>query len=116
MVAIYSRPEALIDGFAAEPVYLVWEEDGELLVSPGLLHLQRPISVSWSPSSPLSLSWPLVLRRGWSPKISFSLSPLPSVLPGRSQERLYPSRIGLVRYPHYVLEVVRGGIYPEETS
>lgn len=43
MVAACSQPEALPDGFAAEPVYLVWEEDGELLVCPGLLHLQRPL-------------------------------------------------------------------------
>lgn len=43
MVAASSQPEALPDGCAAEPVYLVWEEDGELLVCPGLLHLQRPL-------------------------------------------------------------------------
>lgn len=43
MVAVCSQPEALPDGFAAEPVYLVWEEDGELLVCPSLLHLQRPL-------------------------------------------------------------------------
>lgn len=69
MVAVYSRPEALPDGFAAEPVYLVWEEDGELLVHPGLLHLQRPLSVSWSPT-PLPhhlLSWPMVLWAGQRP-------------------------------------------------
>lgn len=46
MVADCSRPEALPDGFAAELVCLVWEEDGELLVHLGLLHLQRPLSVS----------------------------------------------------------------------
>lgn len=40
------RPEALPDGFAAELVCLAWEEDGELLVRPGLLHLQRPLPVS----------------------------------------------------------------------
>lgn len=43
MVAVCSQPEALPDGFAAEPVDLVWEEDGELLVCPGLLHLQRSL-------------------------------------------------------------------------
>lgn len=43
MVAVCSQPEALPDGVAAEPVYLVWEEDGELLVCLGLLHLQRPL-------------------------------------------------------------------------
>lgn len=48
MVAVRSQPEALPDGFAAELVYLVWEEDGELLVHSGLLHLQRPLSVSWA--------------------------------------------------------------------
>lgn len=42
------RLEALPDGFAAELAYLVWEDDGELLVSPGLLHLQRPLPVSWA--------------------------------------------------------------------
>lgn len=52
MVAVCSQPEALPDGFAAELVYLVCEEDGELLVHPGLLHLQRPLSVSWALSSP----------------------------------------------------------------
>lgn len=55
MVAVCSQPEALPDGFAAELVYLVWEEDGELLVRPGLLHLQRPLSVSWA-QSPFSIS------------------------------------------------------------
>ena len=40
------RPEALPDGLAAELVCLAWEEDGELLVRPGLLHLQRPLPVS----------------------------------------------------------------------
>lgn len=39
------RPEALPDGLAAELVCLAWEEDGELLVRPGLLHLQRPLPV-----------------------------------------------------------------------
>lgn len=60
MVAVCSQPEALPDGFAAELVYLVWEEDGELLVRPGLLHLQRPLSVSWalSPPSPSPLLAP----------------------------------------------------------
>lgn len=56
MVAVRSQPEALPDGFAAELVYLVWEEDGELLVRPGLLHLQRPLSVSWALSPPLHIS------------------------------------------------------------
>lgn len=54
MVAV-CRLEALPDGFAAELVYLMWEEDGELLVRPGLLHLQRPLPVSWAPS-PLPIS------------------------------------------------------------
>ena len=40
------RPEALPDGLAAELVCLEWEEDGELLVRPGLLHLQRSLPVS----------------------------------------------------------------------
>lgn len=43
MVAVSRQLEALPDGFAAEIVYLVWEEDGELLVHLCLLHLQRPI-------------------------------------------------------------------------
>lgn len=55
MVAICSQPEALPDGFAAELVYLVWEEDGELLVHPSLLHLQRPLSVFRMPGVPHQL-------------------------------------------------------------
>lgn len=67
MVAVCNQPEALPDGFAAELVCLVWEEDGELLVHPGLLHLQRPLSVSWALSPPPHLLfWPLVLKGGQS--------------------------------------------------